>query len=220
MHRHTPAAAYLRVSSPGQQDGDGFPRQSEAAQFYADSHNLTLLACFPEPVSGTKDSIDRPGFSSLLAYCHENGVRIILIEKMDRWARDLIIGEILLAECRKLSIDVIDCATGQNLTEVSDDPYVKFVRQVMLAAAELNKNIVVTQTAKARRRIRERQGKCEGRKGYRDTPGWEHVVSKVEQLRHQGLSTEGIADRLNADATPTINGGRWRRSTVRGILGR
>jgi hypothetical protein len=50
---HT-AAAYLRCSSPGQATGDTFPRQCEATEDYADEHRLTVLAAFPEPVSGTK----------------------------------------------------------------------------------------------------------------------------------------------------------------------
>ena len=212
-----PACSYLRVSGQSQSDGDGFPRQAESIERFADGR-YHVLNCFYEAISGTKDSIDRPGFTALLDYCAAHNVRVILIEKMDRWARDLIVGEILLAKCRELGLDVIDCATGQNLTEVSDDPYVKFVRQVMLAAAELNKNIVVSQTAKARRRIRESGRKCDGRKGYRDFPEWKPVVERIESLAGRGLNHEAIAQRLNQEGVETLKGGPWKRGTIHRIL--
>lgn len=60
--------------------------------------------------------------------------------------------------------------------------------------------------------------KGEARKGYRDTPGWEHVVTKVEALHQRGLSTTGIADQLNAEGIRTMNGGPWKRGTIHGIL--
>lgn len=47
------------------------------------------------------------------------------------------------------------------------------------------------------------------------------VVERIREARAAGLSLRQIADRLNADHTPTAQGGvRWWPSTVRSILGR
>lgn len=214
------AVAYIRVSSTKQLDGDGPDRQVERISAYATEHDFDvgIARTFVEDISGTKDSTKRPVFSAMLEFCEQHAISHILIEKMDRWARDLIVGELLLAQCRKLQITVIDCSTGLNLTEESDDPYATFVRQVMLAAAELNKNVFVHQTKKARRRIRQRSGKCEGRKGYADTPGWEHVVESARRHRSAGRSYAFIAESLNLQGLPTMSGKPWTKGTVHQML--
>jgi hypothetical protein len=46
------------------------------------------------------------------------------------------------------------------------------------------------------------------------------VVQRIREARADGLSLRQIADRLNADGTPTAHGGaRWWASTVRSVLG-
>ena len=47
------------------------------------------------------------------------------------------------------------------------------------------------------------------------------VADRIRRARAAGLSLRQIADRLNADGTPTAHGGeRWWASTVRSVLGR
>jgi hypothetical protein len=46
------------------------------------------------------------------------------------------------------------------------------------------------------------------------------VVERIREARATGLSLRQIADRLNAEGTPTAHGGkRWWASTVRSVLG-
>jgi hypothetical protein len=46
------------------------------------------------------------------------------------------------------------------------------------------------------------------------------LVDQIEALRRAGLSLQAIADRLNADRTPTPRGGAvWRPSSVQSALG-
>jgi hypothetical protein len=46
------------------------------------------------------------------------------------------------------------------------------------------------------------------------------VIQRIRDARDAGLSLRQIADRLNADMTPTAHGGaRWWASTVRSVLG-
>jgi DNA invertase Pin-like site-specific DNA recombinase len=49
--------------------------------------------CREEGVSGTKESVGRPAWSELITALHANGVQVIIIEKLDRLARDLMVQE-------------------------------------------------------------------------------------------------------------------------------
>ena len=79
------AFGYLRVSGKGQVDGDGFTRQSKAIREYATAHRIKIVRVFREEgVSGSVENMDRPAWRELMATLHANGIRIILIEKLDR----------------------------------------------------------------------------------------------------------------------------------------
>jgi DNA invertase Pin-like site-specific DNA recombinase len=101
----TEALAYLRVSGKGQVSGDGFPRQREAIRRYAEARGIDVMEEYrDEGVSGTKDLDHRDGLSDLMARVRANGVRLVLVERADRLARDLMVSEVLLAEFRKLGV--------------------------------------------------------------------------------------------------------------------
>ncbi len=88
----TPAVSYLRVSGKGQVEGDGFPRQREAIARFANRHGYQLLEEYRgEGVSGTKELAERPGLAALLDRIESNGVKVVLIERGDRLARDLMV---------------------------------------------------------------------------------------------------------------------------------
>jgi site-specific DNA recombinase len=86
----TKAFAYLRVSGKGQIKGDGFARQLQAIRGYAAAHEIKIAGVFREEgVSGTTESLDRPAWLAMMTEILANGVRTIIIEKLDRLARDL-----------------------------------------------------------------------------------------------------------------------------------
>jgi len=91
------AHAYLRVSGKGQVEGDGFTRQLKAIREYAAAHDMKVVNVYREEgVSGTKESADRPAWSELMTALHSNGVSVVLIERLDRLARDLMIQETII----------------------------------------------------------------------------------------------------------------------------
>ena len=88
---------YLRVSGKTQVDGDGFARQLAAVKSYARTHGIKIVRVFREEgISGTKDMASRPAFSEMLEALHSNGVKLVLVERLDRLARDLMIQESIL----------------------------------------------------------------------------------------------------------------------------
>ena len=202
------AIAYLRVSSVGQVGGDGFPRQREAIERFARTRQLNVVDEFrDEGVSGTLSLLERPGLSLLVERVSGNGVRLILVEKADRLARDLVEGELILREFRRLGIRVVEVEGGQGLTDGSDNPTGNLIRHVLGAVAEFEKSALVGKLRAARRRKREREGRCEGRKPFGDRWGEEETLKIMKRLHRRSPKT-GNGLRLAAGAH-TVCGVAW-----------
>ncbi len=222
----TKAFSYLRVSGKGQIDGDGFPRQRDAVARYAKRHQFDVIQEFrDEGVSGTKDAFDRPGLTDLLVAIKANGVRTILVERADRLARDLMVGEIILAECRKIGVKVISTECGTELTVEDNDPTRKLIRQVLGAISEWEKSIIVQKLRAARIRIRRTSGRCEGRKPYGFDDQEKTVLVRITDLKQSGNTLAEIADILNAEgvqprAAKTGKASKWHPTTIQRILAR
>lgn len=214
----TKAFAYLRVSGKGQLDGDGFPRQRAAIKAYAEAHNIRIVRWFQEEgVSGTRDLENRPALQELMIALHGNGTRLVLIEKLDRLARDLMVQETIIGDLRNDGFELISVAEPDLC---SDDPSRKLVRQVFGAIAEYERSMIVLKLRAARQRMRTREGRCEGRKPFGSRPGEQTIVDRIRALSQQGKNYSEIAEALNAEHVPTRANGNWFPATVSRILSR
>jgi DNA invertase Pin-like site-specific DNA recombinase len=176
--------AYLRVSGRGQIEGDGFTRQLEAITRYARMNDIKVVEVFKDGgISGTKDVTDRPEFTRMLAALHANGVKLILVEKLDRLARDLYVQESILAELRKHGFQLLSVGEPDLM---HDDPHRVMFRQFQGAISQAEKANIVLKLRGARQRIRARTGRCEGRKPYGDRPGEAEVITRMKELRASG----------------------------------
>lgn len=80
----------------------GFPRQLAAIRKHASAQGVRIARIFREEgVSGTKDLDHRPALQELLVALHSNGTRLVLVEKLDRLARDLMIQESIIADLKR-----------------------------------------------------------------------------------------------------------------------
>ena len=226
MATKSQAVSYLRVSGKGQVDGDGFPRQRDAIAKFAKSRKLTVVGeHIDEGVSGTTELDDRPGLAALFESIERNGVRVVIVENASRLARDLMVQEILLAECRKLGVQVLEADGGNDLSVGSSDPTATLIRQVLGAVSQFEKSVVVLKLKAARQRMKTATGRCEGRKPFGSKLGEAEIVARIVELRRKPvkgarLSFAAIAQRLNDEAVPTRTGGQWRPSTVGQIVER
>ena len=92
-----------------------------------------------EGVSGTLPLGGRPGLTELFDRILDNGVRVVLIEKADRLARDLIEGELIMRELRKADVRVIEVEGGTDMTEGdASNPTATPIRQVLGAVAQFS----------------------------------------------------------------------------------
>lgn len=134
----TKVNAYLRVSGKAQVQGDGFTRQLKAIREYAAAHDFKIVSIYrEEAVSGTKESADRPAWSELMTALHANGVRVVIIEKLDRLARDLMVQETIIADLRKHGFVLVSVAEPDRM---ANDPTRILVRQMMGAVAQYEKS--------------------------------------------------------------------------------
>ena len=214
------AYGYIRVSGQGQVDGDGLVRQEKAIMDYAEANGVTIEHIFREEgVSGTLEQ--RPALARLLIDLEENGrdIKTILIERMDRLARDLMVQEAIIGDLQKKGFDLISATEGDDL--LSEDPTRKLVRQVLGAIAEYDKTMTVLKLRAARERKRIKTGKCEGRKSYSEV--MPEVIKEIRRLRRKrkGMPRRTfikVADELNANSFTTMTGKPFTGQVVQNIL--
>src|ERR1700688_758578 len=121
------AYAYLRVSGKSQVDGDGFPRQREAVNTFAAAAGIEIIREFVEKaVPGKTEWDDRPAWTDMVLSF--NGVTTIVIERLDRLARDLLVQEHIIADLRNRGITLLSTAEPDL---GSDEPSRVFMRQVL-----------------------------------------------------------------------------------------
>lgn len=216
------AFAYLRVSGKSQIDGDGFDRQREVIQKRCKDLGYEIVQEFVEAgISGTSDLEDRPALSALFDALADRGVRTVIVEKSDRISRDLMVGEVLLAEFRKSHVTVIEAEDGRDITvNDPDNATGTLVRHVLAAIAQFEKTGLVSKLRKARARKKQETGRCEGVKPFGMLPGEQEALDYMLKLRGEGLTVRVIADMMEAAEYSTRNRRSWHYASVSKILAR
>lgn len=208
------AYAYLRVSGRGQIAGDGFPRQIAAIKAYAASNNITIAGTYREKgVCGATDAADRPAWVEMIA----NGVTTVIIEKLDRLARDLMVQEHILADLQRRGITLISVAEPDLC---SNEPTRKLMRQIMGAIAEYDRQMIVLKLRGARMRKRATDGRCEGRKPFGHREGEMATLELMRALWSAHSSLTAVCKGLAEAGISTRTGKPWHPYTVSAILAR
>lgn len=217
------AYRYIRVSGRGQLSGDGPERQRDACERFFAHFGLEFAGeFFEKAVSGKREGMDRPAFREMIE-THDAHVAqgltpigVIVVERMDRLARDLMVSEMLLKECRERGIKVFSCDHEAMIDVASDngDPTRKLLRQFMGALAEWQKSELVMKLAKARARIRATKGRCEGPLPFGSTPAERQILDQLIALRESNLTFQRVADFLNESDMKSPTGKTWDRKTV------
>src|SRR5215469_10887493 len=105
-----------------------------------------------------------------------NGTKLVLVEKLDRLARDLMVQETIIGDLRKNGFDIVSVMEPDLL---QDDPSRKLMRQIFGAIAEYEKTMIVLKLRGARQRARARDGRCEGAKPFGSRPGEAEVLERI-----------------------------------------
>ena len=173
------AYAYTRVSGRGQLEGSGLERQQEEINRFAKESGYLIKQTFKEEgISGTTTETERPAFQQMVFSILRNGVNHIIVESLDRLARDLQVQLQLCTYIASKEITLICAGTGENITQaILDDPMRKAMVQIQGVFAELDKSLVVRKLKNGRFKARQDsetrtlsgKKKCEGRKSLRES---------------------------------------------------
>jgi len=173
------AYAYTRVSGRGQLEGSGLERQQEEINRFAKESGYLIKQTFKEEgISGTTTQTERPAFQQMVFSILRNGVKHIIVESLDRLARDLQVQLQLCTYIASKEITLICAGTGENITQaILEDPMRKAMVQIQGVFAELDKSLVVRKLKNGRIKARQDsetrtlsgKKKCEGRKSLRES---------------------------------------------------
>src|SRR5262245_45053801 len=158
------AVSYLRTSSAAnvRADKDSDKRQRAAIEAFAKRAGFIMVGEYYDAAVSGADPVDqRPGFAEMLQRLAVNGATTIIVESPDRFARDLAVQLAGHDMLKALGIAIIPASAPDFFTE--DTPTAVLVRQVLGAIAQFEKASAVAKLAAARKRKREREGRCEGR---------------------------------------------------------
>jgi DNA invertase Pin-like site-specific DNA recombinase len=219
--------SYLRVSSLGQTDGDGFDRQADVVSKFCSAHSLKSQYCYREKVTGTSDAVDRPEFARMMEYISltkinpdDEPIGAIVVERMDRLARDLMVSEMLLKAVRECGVQVFSADQGALTDMASDggDPTRVLVRQLMGAIAQWEKSVLVKKLKLARDRIKASGRHCEGTKPYGHCAAEKPLLDVILNARANGGNFSEIARLLNSMDARTRSGRQFKPQNVRMII--
>ena len=141
---------YARVSTRGQaRDGNGLTAQEEALR------SAGAEEIYSDAFTGTK--ADRPQLNELLSKIQDGDTLVVC--KLDRLARSVIQGIELIEGLlsRGITVEVL------NMGRMDDTPTGRLIRQVMLAFAQFERDLIVTRTQEGKSVARQRPDFREGR---------------------------------------------------------
>jgi DNA invertase Pin-like site-specific DNA recombinase len=180
------AIAYMRTSSASNvgADKDSDKRQRAALEAFAKASGYAVKPddwFYEAAVKGADPVTSRPGFAAVLERIKGNGVRTILVESPDRFARDLAVQLAGHDFLKREGITLIPTSSPDHFTE--DTPTATLVRQVLGAIAQFEKASLVARMRVARDRKIAQGIKCGGRRAHAELRP--DVVALAKDLRRK-----------------------------------
>lgn len=215
----TKALGYLRTSSSTNvgEDKDSHKRQRAAIEAYAAANGYEIADddwFYDAAVRGADPVTERPGFQAILERIAGNGVRTIIVESPDRFARDLIVQLTGHDHLKSLGISLIPASCPTHFLE--DTPTAVMIRQILGAVAQFEKSSLVAKLKAARDRKAQETGKCGGRRSHAEMNA--ELVAKVKHLSSAGTSMRTISAQLAAEGTTNAQGRPYSPSSIKSML--
>ena len=216
------AVAYLRTSSATNvgMDKDSEKRQRAAIEAHAKAAGYNIVQTFyDDAVSGADPVRERPGFAALLERIEGNGVRAILVETANRFARDILVQETGWRFLKERGIDLI--AADSPSAFIDDTPTSKMIRQLLGVISEFEKASLVARLASARKRKRATGVKVDGRKSHAEArPDVVALAKRLARKKPKGgkLSLRAIAAELAAQGHLNERGKPFAAKSVASML--
>lgn len=220
--------AYIRVSTKSQSDNTSFESQSMAITKFCCrmDHELVEIRKETQSASGKKA---RAIFDSVLQDILNGKADGLVVSKLDRFARSSLEGLQVAQMLMTAKKDLLVVDLGFD----TSTPIGRCIFSVLLAFAELERNMISARADEGRQRAREGGYLTGGRLPYgyfsSGPPGQRVLKPHPEQYPHlllmlalheQGMSFKAIAKHFNSCSIATKFGGEWKASTIGDILTR
>ncbi len=188
-----------------------------------------------DALSGTLGIENRPGLAASLVALDDGLAEGLVVHRPDRLARELHVQEVALARAWAAGdhVRVFEAAEGAEIVrDDPNDPQRRFLRQVMGAAAELERGLIKARLQAGRRRKAAKGGYIGGtrlhrRYGYElvdgeyvPVPEEQKTIDQIRKLRESSATWDGIAQTLNGQGISPPSGVAWYAMTARRIAER
>jgi len=180
------AVAYIRIS----QEGESPENQRLAINRWAEEKGFEIQGYFIDKfISGAIPPRERPQYISMLNFCKDNAIDIIIFYDVSRLGRNL---EETLYELKRLIEEGYNVyfVYPDFLNKINDPMMRKFIVSMFAWFAELYRYDIIQRTKEGMLRAKL-QGKRIGR------PPKKIDMKKVEELREKGVSLRDIARIMN-----------------------
>jgi DNA invertase Pin-like site-specific DNA recombinase len=213
---------YIRVSTEGQvEDGVSLDAQREKIEAWAKLHDETEIVIYKDAGISGASMDQRPGLQDALREACKRRAALVVysLSRLARSTRDTLSISDRLA---KSGAELVSLSERIDTTSASG----KMVFRLLAVLAEFERDQISERTRAAMAHMRR-----SGRRISRFAPyGWDfdsegdvlvsnpddqRVVSRMAELRTQGLSFQATAERLSKEGVPTKHSGRpWTPKVV------
>jgi DNA invertase Pin-like site-specific DNA recombinase len=204
------AIGYLRVSTEEQAtSGLGLEAQKARLSEEAERRGWQITFVTDAAVSGSIDPSKRPGLSQALRALAKGEAQYLLALKVDRVSRSLHAYAALVEQADREGWALVTLDAPVDATTAAG----KLMSNVLASVAAWERDVIRERTTSA---LQAKKARGE-RLGRPVTMPYE-VRERIVAERAQGLTLQGIADRLTADGIPTARGGTWAPASILAVL--
>ena len=217
-----PAVAYIRVSTQDQaNEGVSLDAQEAKIKAWCLLNDYTLDKVFVDAGISGKSAANRPELQAALAACSQGGA--LVVYSLSRLARSTQDTLIIADQLQKKDVDLVSLSERIDTTTAAG----KMVFRMLAVLAEFERDQISERTITAMQH-KKSLGEYVGRIPYGYTmvndstklvadDTEQELIQQVKQLRVDGLTLQGIADRLTAKGYKP-KGLKWYPQTVKNIL--
>jgi site-specific DNA recombinase len=153
------AVIYQRVSSEEQVEGYSLAAQERAGRHYAEAHGWQLVRVYADEgrSARTEDISKRPAFAHMLQDAEAGQFDVLIVHKLDRFARNLIVTLETLQRLERAGVGFTSISENMDFTT----PIGKVILATLAAFAQYYSDNLSTETKKGKAE-RKRQGMYNG----------------------------------------------------------
>lgn len=205
------ALGYIRVSTEDQaSSGLGLEAQRHSIAVECRRRGWELVETFEDAGASGKSLKGRQGLQACLLSLQEGVGHVLVVAKLDRLSRSILDFATLMQKSQHEGWALVTLDLGVDTTSPSGE----MIANIMATFAQFERRLIGQRTKDALA-VRRRQGVKLGRPRLVA----ESLVDRLIADRTSGQSLRAIAESLNADGVPPVQGGaRWYASTVRSVL--